>query len=262
MNPKNDSLRPFSVLRTLIYPSIKRLRSQNQVALCARVVFVGRKPRIITIRSLMPPTACGSEWGPALQEQEIESNEVRVSLLIDVDDDTARPWAAIPTRIFARRADKSEGVPRDKAPLTACYNDSTAVRACEALALSFVNKDLAPRAIPERIYTRKPCACGYEYAPASSSTFGKLFPAAAVASKSRRPNSRGRPQIQGSRKFRAPFRPKPVVAQGQGRVDCHGRVPREHSSPRRRPQGQEDRDQVCPLSGCTPSRPVLRFPCI
>ena len=202
----------------------------------------------------MPPTACGSEWGPALQEQEIESNEVRVSLLVDVDDDTARPWAAIPTRIFARRADKSEGVPRDKAPLTACYNDSTAVRACEALALSFVDKDLAPRAIPERIYARKPCRRAYEHAPARSSTFGKLFPAAAVASKSRRPNSRGRPQIQGGRKFREPFRPEPVVAQDQGRV--------EHSSLRRHPQGQEDRDQVCPLSRCTQSRPVLRFPCI
>ena len=37
---------------------------------------------------LMPPTACESEWGPALQEQEFESNEVRVSLLVDVDDDT------------------------------------------------------------------------------------------------------------------------------------------------------------------------------
>ena len=91
----------------------------------------------------MPPTACESEWGPALQEQEFESNEVRVSLLVDVDDDTARPWATIPRRIFARRADESEGVPRDKA-LPACYYDSTAVRAREALTLSFVDEDLAP----------------------------------------------------------------------------------------------------------------------
>ncbi len=117
-------------------------------------------------------------------------------------------------------------------------------------------------AASERIYARKQCGCAYEHAPARSSTFGKLFPAAAVASKSRRPNSRGRPQIKGSRKFRALFRPEPVVAQGQGRVDCRGRVPIEHSSPRRCLQGQEDQDQVCPLLRCTPSCPVLRFPCI
>ena len=138
--------------------------------------------------------------------------------------------------------------------------DSTTVRACEAIALTFVDEDLAPRAIPERIYARKPCARAYEHAPARSSTFGKLFPAAAVASKSRRPNSRGRPQNRGNRRFREPFRPEPVVVQGQGRVDCRGRVPREHSSPRRHPQGREDRGEVCPLSRCTPSRPVLRFP--
>ena len=94
---------------------------------------------------------CESEWGPALQEQEFESNEVRVSLLVDVDDNTACPWATILTRRFARRADESEGVPRDKA-LPACHYESTAVRACEALALSFVNEDLAPRAI-RRGYT-------------------------------------------------------------------------------------------------------------
>jgi hypothetical protein len=136
------------------------------------------------------------------------------------------------------------------------------VRAREAIALTFVDEDLAPRAIPERKYARKPCARAYKHAPARSSTFGKLFPAAAVASKSRRPNSRGRPQNRGDRRFREPFRPEPVVAQGQGRVDCRGRVPREHSSPRRHPQGREDRGEVCPLSRCTPSRPVLRFPCI
>jgi hypothetical protein len=136
------------------------------------------------------------------------------------------------------------------------------IRAREALALSFVDEDLAPRAIPERIYARNLCACVYEYAPARSLTFGKLFPAAAIASKSRRPNSRGHPQNRGDRRFCEPFLPEPVVAHGQGRVDCRGRVPRVHSSPRRHPQGREDRDQVCPLSRCTPSRPVLRFPCI
>ena len=213
---------------------------------------------------------CGSKRGPALnQEQVFESNEVRVSLLVFVDQEfesdevrvsllvddelySARPRAIIPqTRVL-----------EDLPAYHSCHNDSTVVRARETLALSFVYKDLAPRAIPERIYTRKPCARAYEYAPARSSTFGKLFPAAAVTSKSRQPNSRGRPQNRGDRRFREPFRPEPVVAQGQGRVDCRGHVPREHSSPRRHPQGREDRDQVCPLSRCTPSRLVLRFPCI
>jgi len=154
------------------------------------------------IRSLTPPIVCGSKRGPALkQEQVFESNEVRVSLLVFDDQEfesdevrvsllindelySARPWAIIPqTRV-------QEALP-------ACHNDSTAVRACEALTLSFVDEDLAPRAISERIYARKPCAHAYEYAPARSSTFGKLFPAAAIASKSRRPNSRGRPHNRG-----------------------------------------------------------------
>ena len=91
--------------------------------------------KIIKIRSLMPPIACESEQGPApKQEQVFESNKVRVSLLVNVDDDTARPWAIIPTRIFARRADESE-VPRETA-LPACHYESTVVRAREALALS------------------------------------------------------------------------------------------------------------------------------
>jgi len=214
----------------------------------------------------MPPTVCESEWGPAQEQQEFESNMVRVSLLADVDDDTARPWGIFPTRIFARRlpdsANESEGaVPREQAP-PVCYNDSTAVRAREALALSFVDEELAPRAIPERIYARKSCTGVCKHPQVSSLAFGKFFPAADVASKSRRPRSRGRPQNQCGRAFREPFRPEPIIAQGQGRVDCHGRVPREHSNPRHHPQGREDRGQVCPLSRCTPSSPVLRFPCI
>jgi hypothetical protein len=140
--------------------------------------------KIVKIRSLTPPTACESKWGPALQEQEFELNEVRVSLLVDFDDDTACPWATIPTRILARQADESEGVPRNKA-LPACHCESIAVRACEALSLSFVDEDLAPRAILERIIARKSCARAYVHVPARSSTFGKLFPAAAVTSKSR-----------------------------------------------------------------------------
>jgi hypothetical protein len=154
--------------------------------------------KIIKIRLLTPPIACKSERGPALkQEQVFELIEVRVSLLINVDDQefesdevgvsllvddelySARPRAIIPqTRVQA---------------LPACHNDSTTVRAREAIALSFVDEDLAQRAIPERIYARKLCAHAYEYAPARSSTFGMLFLAPAVASKSRRPNSRGRP---------------------------------------------------------------------
>jgi hypothetical protein len=130
--------------------------------------------KIITIRS--PPLACESERGPALQEQKFETDEVRVYLLVDVDDDTARPWATIPRRIFARRADESEGVPRDKAALLpACYNDSSAVRAREALALSFVDEDLAPRAIPERIIARKSCARAYVHPPARSLSVRQAF---------------------------------------------------------------------------------------
>jgi hypothetical protein len=62
--------------------------------------------------------------------------------------------------------------------------------------------------------------------------------------------------------FSEPFRPKPVVAQGQGRVASCGRVPGVHPNPRLCPQGHKDRGRVCPLSRCTPSSPVLRFPCI
>ena len=222
--------------------------------------------KIIKICSLTPPTVCESEWGPAQEQQEFESDEVRVSLLADIDDDTARPWGIFPKRIFARHspdsANKREGaVPREQAP-PACYNDSTTVRAREALALSFVDKELAPRAIPERIYARKSCTGASKHPQVSSLAFGKLFPDADITSKSRRPRSRGRPQNQGSRAFREPFRPERVIAQGQGRVDRRGCVPREHSNPRRHPQGQEDQGQVCPLPRCTPSSPVLRFRCI
>jgi len=168
----------------------------------------------------MPPSvARKSERGPALQQelhQEFESNEVRVSLLVDVD-----------------------------ALLPACYNNSTAVRAREALALSFVDEDLSPRAIPERIYARKPCTSACERPPASSLTFGKVFPAADVASKSRRPSSCGRPHDKDDRTFSKPFWPGPVIARGQGRGPQCGR------------------GRACPLSCCAQSRrPVLRFPCI
>ena len=148
----------------------------------------------------------------------------------------------------------------------------TAARARKALALSFVNltacesfvdKELSPRAVPKRIFARKPQTSAIERPPARSQTFGKHLVAADVTSKSRRPNSRGRPHIRGGQTFSEPFRPEPVVAQGRGRVDCRGRVPRGQSKPRRRhSQGQEDQGQVCPLSRCNPTSPVLRFPCI
>ena len=110
----------------------------------------------------------------------------------------------------------------------------TGARAREALAInltapdSFVDEEQAPRAIPKRIFAHKSCGGAYVHAPPRSSTFGQLFPAAAVVSKSRRPNSRGRPQSRGKRRFREPLRPVPVVARGPGRVDCRGRVPGEH----------------------------------
>ncbi len=104
--------------------------------------------KIVKIRSLTPPIVCESERGPALkQEQVFESIEVRVSLLVNVDNQefesdkvgisllvnnelySARPRAIIPqTQVQA---------------LPACHNDSTAVRAHKAIALTFVDKDLA-----------------------------------------------------------------------------------------------------------------------
>ena len=130
-------------------------------------------------------------------------------------------------------------------------DDSIAIRARahEALALSFVDKELASRAIPERIFARKPCA-QHEHPPRRS--------AVDVTSESRRPKSRSRgrpnPSKQGNRQFDMPFWSKTVVAQGQGRVDCRGRA--------HHPRGFEDQGQACPLSRCTHTSPVCRFPCI
>jgi hypothetical protein len=91
----------------------------------------------------------------------------------------------------------------------------------------------------------------------------RVFRPAGVASKSCRPRSRSRPpQNQGERTFGEPSRPEPVVARGQGKSPQRGRMPGEHSNPRLRPQGQEDRGQACPLLHCALSSPVLRFPCI
>ena len=96
---------------------------------------------------------------------------------------------------------------------------ATAARAREALALpfidltardSFVDEELAPRAIPERIYARKPCASAYERPPARSLTFGKLFPAAAAASKSRRPKVAAIPRIEAIEEVASCFGPNPL----------------------------------------------------
>ena len=211
----------------------------------------------------MPPSR-ESERGPALQQelqQESESNEVRVLL---VDEDTIRPWGIFPKRIFTRclpdSASKSKEVPRAQALLPACYNNSTAKRAREALALSFVDEDLPLRVIPERIYARKLCTSTCKRLQVSSLMFGKDYPAADVVSKSRRPSSFSRPHNQGDRTFRKPFRPEPNVARGQGRGHQRGRVPGEHSNQRLHPQGQEDQGRACPLSHCAQSSPVLHFP--
>ena len=115
---------------------------------------------------------------------------------------------------------------------------------------------------PKTKLARKLCTSAWERPQVSSLTFSKVFSAADVASKSHRPSSCSRPQNRGGQTFGEPFRPKPIVAQGQGRVDCCGPVPRDHSNPRRHPQGQQDQDRVYPLSCRTHSRPVLCFPCI
>ena len=81
---------------------------------------------------------------------------------------------------------------------SACYDNSTAVRAHEALALNFVNEDLAPQAIPERINAWKPCTSAYEHPLVCYLASDKVFRPADAASKSCRPKSRGRcPRNQG-----------------------------------------------------------------
>jgi hypothetical protein len=149
--------------------------------------------KIIKIRSLMPPTACESERGPQGDHQELNSsNEVRVLLLVNEQGNISQTphQTRSPPSDDDSRYDQSTVSP-------------TTARAREALAIDLevrdflADEELAPRAIPERIYARKPCASAYERPPARSLTFGKLFPASATASKSRRPKSRGRPQNRG-----------------------------------------------------------------
>jgi hypothetical protein len=127
----------------------------------------------------------------------------------------------------------------------------------------FVDEDQVLRVFPQRKFARKPCTSACEHPPGSSLTFGRDFTPANVASKRRQPKSRGRrPRNLGDQTFGEPFWPKPVIVQGQGRVASRGCVPGVHSNPRLHPQGHEDQGRVCPLLRCTPSSPVLRFPCI
>jgi len=225
------------------------------------VVFVLETKKIIKIRSRTPATASESERsdrGPSRDQQ--ESNEVRVTLLFDDRDNIPQ------TR---RQTSPSSPSDDDSAYEKSTVSPTTA-RAREALAIDLevrdflVDEELAARAIPKRIYARKPCARAREYAAAHtrSPTIGQPLPAAVVTRESRRPRSRGRPQDRGGRTFVAPCRPE-LVARGPRRVDCRGRVPEHSASPRRHSQGRENQGEVCPQSRSrTPSSPVLRFPCI
>jgi hypothetical protein len=185
-------------------------------------------------------------------------NEVRVTLLVN-------ERGIIPQTRHQTRSPSSSDSRYDESTVS-----PTTARAREALAIDLevqdflVDEELATQVIPTRIYAHKSCARAYEYASTRSSTIGQLLPAAVVVSKqSRRPKSRGRPQIRGGRTFGAPFWPEPVVARGPGRVDCRGRVPEHSASPRRHSRGRENQGEVRPLSrSMTPSRLVLRFPCI
>ncbi len=83
----------------------------------------------------------------------------------------------------------------------------------------FVDEDRVSRVFPQRKFSRKPCTSACERPPVSSLTFGRDFTPANVASKRRQPKSCGhRPRNLGDRTFGEPFRPKPVIAQGQGRT--------------------------------------------
>jgi hypothetical protein len=160
-------------------------------------------------------------------------------------------------------ASEGEGGPQEGALLPACYDNSTTVRAREALALVFVDEDLAPQTIPERIFARKPYTSTCECPSICYLASDRVFRPAGTASKSCRPKSCGRPpRNQGKRTFGEPSRPELVVARGQGRGPQRGRVPREHSNRRLRPQGQEDRGRACPASRCARSSLVLHFLCI
>ncbi len=89
-----------------------------------------------------------------------------------------------------------------------------------------VDKDRVLYAYPQRKFAQKPCTSTCKRPPISSLTFSRDFPPADIASKHRQPKSCGCCSWNlGDWMFGEPFWPKPIVAQGQGRVDCRGRVP-------------------------------------
>jgi hypothetical protein len=86
--------------------------------------------KIIKIRSLTPPTACESEWGPPRDHQEFDSsNEVRVTLLVD-------EWEIIPQTRQQTRSPPSGDSWYDESTVS-----PTAARAREALAIDFTVRD-------------------------------------------------------------------------------------------------------------------------
>ncbi len=120
------------------------------------MVFGWETKKIIKIRSLTPPTAFESERGPPRDHQELNSStEVRITLFADERD------------IIPRTRQQTRSPPDDDSR----YDDSTVspttAKAREALAIDLevqdflVNEELATRAIPTRIFARKPCACAY-----------------------------------------------------------------------------------------------------
>jgi hypothetical protein len=128
----------------------------------------------------------------------------------------------------------------------------------------FVDKDWVRWVFPQRKFSRKPCTSTSVHPPVSSLTFGRDFNPTDVVSKSCRPQSRGCcPQNLGDRTFCEPFWPKLVVAQGQGRVDCRGRVPGEH--PNRftlKAKKTEAESARCRADSFTPGPPFPVHSCI
>jgi len=69
---------------------------------------------------------------------------------------------------------------------------TTRVRFERSGDILFVDEDRVPWVFPQRKFARKPCTSACVCLPISSLTFGRDFTPADVASKSRRPKSRGR----------------------------------------------------------------------
>jgi hypothetical protein len=162
VNPKNESPRPFAVLRMVIDPSIKRLSS--------------------------PKSGSASRKTNGLLSWDWKQENYHDSLANAANSVRERAGTcSARTRIRFYRIRRGKGIPprrrrvgnhssirqqtRSPPARSDRYEESTVspsvARAREALALPFidlttrdslVDKELAPRAIPERIYARKPCA--------------------------------------------------------------------------------------------------------